>query len=76
MSLEYNVTIGTPMTWDELQDFIEWHDKNIGTEHSHEEYWDIDNDDPIETLYVLSVYDITNEELRLIEARERQLPNY
>jgi len=76
MEYLFNVEVSTPMTYDELEDFKDWFDDSIGTDYEVNEDWDIDVDDPVETLYRMTVYEINNSELKLIEKQERKLKHY
>jgi len=76
MEYLFNVEVSTPMTYDELEDFKDWFDGSIGTDYEVNEDWDIDVDDPVETLYRMTVYEINNSELKLIEKQERKLKHY
>jgi len=76
MEYLFNVEVSTPMTYDELEDFKDWFNASIGTDYEVNEDWDIDVDDPVETLYRMTVYEINNSELKLIEKQERKLKHY
>ena len=58
----YNVVLSTLVTYDKDSEFEEWFQENIGT--------DLQKDEDINGTIEYVMWDITNEELRLIEQYE------